>query len=270
MTARRLSAAAVERLADQLGPRDRLIWADLARVGVLTGAQLTRLRFSDLSPSSRDRTRRRVLARLAALDVVATLDRRIGGVRAGSAGLVYSLGLAGQRLEPFLAADHGAEPSARPRRPWTPGATFLAHALDVAELYVQLRERERTGTLTLGEYLTEPATWQPHAFGGYLKPDAYAVLRADGVEDSWWVEVDRATESRPTLRRKLLGYIDYVGSGQLGPGGVVPRVLLTVPHYRRLADAERLVADLPDPATQLITPALFTEAMSHIVRVLRE
>jgi hypothetical protein len=271
MTARRLSSAAIERLVDQLGPRDRLIWSELARVGVLTGAQLTRLRFSDLSPSSRDRTRRRVLARLTALDVTATLDRRIGGVRAGSAGLVYTLGLAGQRLAPFLAADDcEAEPTERPRHPWTPGVAFLAHALDMSELYIQLRECERSGALTLADYAAEPATWQPHALGGYLKPDAYAVLRAGDVEDSWWIEVDRATESLPTLRRKLLGYLDYVNGGQLGPAGVVPRVLLTVPHNKRLADAQQLVDDLPNPASQLIVPALFSGAINHIVRVLRE
>ncbi len=44
------------------------------------------------------RIARRVLARLTELGVLARLERRIGGLRAGSSGYVYYLGPAGQRL----------------------------------------------------------------------------------------------------------------------------------------------------------------------------
>jgi hypothetical protein len=260
----RLTQAGLERLLADLGDRDRAILADLERVRVLTGAQLTRLRFTDLSPFTRERTRRRVLARLAAVGLAAALDRRVGGVRAGSSGLVYTLGAAGQRALPLLGSATRAEPPGRARRPWTPGRLFLAHCLDVSELYVQLREQEPNGTLTLAAFDTEPDTWHPTVYGGHLKPDAYVVVHNGQVEDSYWIEVDRATESLPTLRRKLLAYADFALSGQLGPGDVMPRVLVTVPHEKRLTAVQELITDLPEPATQLVHAVLHTEATKHI------
>jgi hypothetical protein len=263
---RRLRQTAVERLVDQLSDRDRAIVSDLARVRVLTGRQLTRLHFAGLSPDSRDRTRRRVLARLAELGVVTTLTRRIGGVRAGSAGLVFSLDTGGQRLLPLLG--DGAQPD-RPRRPWTPGALFLAHTLDVSELYVGLREQERMQQCALVGYATEPATWWPNGFGGIIKPDAYIQLRTDKVDDTIWCEVDRSTESLPTVRRKLLAYVDFANTGQLGPDRVVPRVLVTVPHERRLTGVLDLIASLPEPAAALIQAVRSEQAATHLVATLR-
>jgi hypothetical protein len=263
---RRLRQAGIERLADQLSDRDRAIIRDLARVRVLTGSQLSRLHFTDLSPSSRDRTRRRVLARLVDLGIVTTLARRTGGARAGSAGLVFALDSAGQRLLPLLG--DGDQPS-RTRRPWTPGALFLAHTLDVSELYVGLREAERTAALELGRFAVEAAAWHPTGFGGVIKADAYMVLRAGEVEDTWWAEVDRATESLPTLRGKLLAYVDFANTGQLGPDGVVPRVLVTAPHEKRLTAIQELITSLPEPAAALIQATLFSQAITHLLEVLR-
>lgn len=272
MTSRRLSRAAAERLPEQLGERDRAIVGDLARVRVLTGDQLTRLHFHELSAKSRDRARRRVLARLAGLDLVTMLERRVGGVRAGSAGLVYALGVAGQHVVPLLDADGDGNPARRPRQPWTPGRVFLAHTLAVAELYVRLVEATRAESFGLGTFLAEPASWTSNGLGGWLKPDAYAVLRAGDVEDSWWIEVDRATESLATLRRKLLAYLDFVNQGQLGPDGVVPRVLITVPNNKpkREIDVRELLVRLPEPADKLFSLTTFDRAVPYIIRVLRE
>lgn len=270
MTAVHLTHAAVERLADQLSERDRAILRDLARVRVLSGDQLTRLHFTDLSESTRDRTRRRVLARLVRLNVAATLDRTIGGVRAGSTGLVYALGVAGQRLVPLLAAEESTAPGKRARRPWTPSSLFLKHTLGVSELYVRLREHERTGILTLARFVVEHAAWMPTGVGGVIKPDASLLVQADDVEDSWVAEVDRAAESLPTLRHKLLSYVDFASTGQLGPDGVTPRVLVTVPPGNRLAAVQDLVAHLPEPATRLLRVVAHEEAAGYITDTLRE
>src|SRR5262245_2204849 len=98
MGERRVTWAAVGQTAEGLGARDWAILTDVARLRVLTGRQIERLHFAQLGGMHRDRTRRRVLERLVALQLLATLERRIGGVRAGSAGLMYVLGPAGQRL----------------------------------------------------------------------------------------------------------------------------------------------------------------------------
>lgn len=266
-------AALVERVSD----RDRLVLLDLARVRVLSGSQLTRLHFAELAPDSRDRTRRRVLARLVERRLAATLERTVGGVRAGSVGHVYSLDVAGQRALPFLAARGGdgdelwvsSQPSNRVRSPATLGSLFLAHALAIAELYVSLREHERARDLALAHFVAEPATWYPDGQGSVIKPDAYARVQAGVVEDCWWIEVDRATESIPALRRQLLAYVDFARRGGVGSDGIMPRVLLTVPHDHRLVAVRAMINDLPSPAAELITPARHDQAVSLVVTTLR-
>ena len=94
---RRITTAHLAALADQLSDRDKAILADLERTRVLTGAQLQRLHFDPINHNSRARDRRRVLQRLTELDLVATLNRRIGGIRAGSAGHIYTLTPAGRK-----------------------------------------------------------------------------------------------------------------------------------------------------------------------------
>jgi hypothetical protein len=48
-----------------------------------------------------------------------------------------------------------------------------------------------------------------------------------------------ATERLPTLERKLRSTFHSADGGQLGPLGVTPRVLLTVPSAVRLAAAKQ-------------------------------
>jgi Replication-relaxation len=265
-TARPATAAYVASLPARLSSRDLAIVRDLGRVRCLTGRQLERLHFHDLAAPNRDRARRRVLNRLISLSVITTLERLIGGVRAGSAGLVYTLDSAGQRLLRLLNGE-GRESA---RRPWTPGALFLNHTLDVAELYVQLREAERTGQLELSRFLAEPACWQRTASLGTLKPDAYALVASGEVEDAWWLEVDRGTESPGTLQRKLRLYLLAAQAGITGPDQILPRVLVTVPNERRLAIVLRITDSLGANAQRLISVSLHERAVPFMVEVLQE
>src|SRR5215470_18611445 len=73
----------VARLAAELSERDRTIIKTVKRLRVVTGEQLERLHFTDLAESSRPVMRRRVLTRLVRLRLLVTLERHIGGVRAG-------------------------------------------------------------------------------------------------------------------------------------------------------------------------------------------
>jgi hypothetical protein len=264
--ARPATAAYVASLIDQLSPRDIAILRDLARVRVLTGRQLERLHFHDLAAPNRDRARRRVLNRLISLSVITTLERSIGGVRAGSAGLVYTLDAAGQRLVRLL----DGEENESARRPWTPGALFLNHTLAVSELYVRLREAERAGQLELSGFLAEPACWQRTASLGTIKPDGYALLAAGEVEDAWWLEVDRGTESPGTLRRKLNLYLLAAQAGVTGPDELLPRVLVTVPNERRLDVVRNVTDSLGANAARLISVSLHETAIPFVAQVLRE
>jgi hypothetical protein len=264
----RITRAAVERIAAGLGERDLAIVADVGRVRVLTGRQVERLHFAELAGAHRDRTRRRVLERLVSLKLLSPLKRRIGGERAGSAGLVFALGPVGQRL---LALQANRSPDERARQPGTPTDRFLSHNLSIAEVYVSLVEARRAGALTLDAFRAEPTCWWRNSEGEWIKPDACAVVSAGDIEDSWAIEVDRATESLPTLKRKLRAYLDLVECGENGPdGGVLPRVLVTVPDERRLHEVRKLVAELPSPAKQLFTVTLDKLAVAKMGEVLRE
>jgi hypothetical protein len=151
-----VTEAQAEAIAVRLSPRDHAVLFDLARVRALSGEQLTRLHFSELAPESRERTRRRVLARLAEHQLVATLGRTVGGVRAGSVGHVYALSIAAQRVLPLLGSEAYPDgPPIRTRAPATPGSLFLGHTLAIAELYVQLREHERADELTVPQFIAE-------------------------------------------------------------------------------------------------------------------
>jgi hypothetical protein len=67
-----------------------------------------------------------------------------------------------------------------------------------------------------------------------LKPDLYAVTASADFEDSWFIEVDRGTESLPTLLRKCSQYEDYRRSGvEQRDRGVFPLALWLVPDERR-------------------------------------
>ena len=102
----------------------------------------------------------------------------------------------------------------------------VRHTLMVSELYTAMAEQARSADAKLVAFAAEAACWWRDGLGNYVKPDAYLVLDGPHGRDHWWVEADLATESLPTIRRKLLNYLSFLERGQLGPGGVVPRVLV--------------------------------------------
>jgi hypothetical protein len=232
---------------------------DVARLRLTTGKQLERLHFAELTGASRSVVRRRVLGRLVRERVLATFERRIGGVRSGSDGLVYNLDTAGQRL---LASDWPV------RRVRPPGERYVRHVLAVGQLYVDLVELARAGSLTLEQFEAEPASWWPDGHGGRLKPDAHVLVASGDYSDHWWVEVDLATEHLPVLKRKLITYFDFYNQGQLGPGEVMPWVLVTVPDAKRYSEIDRLIHQMPLQARELFTVALHNDAARTIMRKL--
>lgn len=246
-------------LGFQLGERDQAIIATLDRVRLATARQLERLHFTDGTPVSNARQTRRALERLVGLRVLTRLERRVGGVRAGSSGFVYALDVAGQRL--VRSPEAG-----RYRSPWTPGAVFVTHVLQVSDLYVQLVEAERRGDLELLEFDAEPRCWRAFAGPGggrlTLKPDAYLRVGVGSYEHAWFVEVDRATESPHTLERKLNLYRRYWGSGrEQARHNLFPLILFLVPHLSRQGVALELCRRQPAESRTLFRVALYEQAL---------
>lgn len=139
MTRRYVTAKRLAHLEETLAPREKAIISTLDRLRVATTEQLRRIHFHDLTPRSAARQTPALLASLAARQVVVRLERQVGGVRAGSRAAVWSLDVAGQKL----ASACGPAGGRKPRRPWTPSLSFLAHRLAVSDCFAGLMEQHQ-------------------------------------------------------------------------------------------------------------------------------
>ncbi|GLZ40934.1 replication-relaxation family protein [Actinokineospora sp. NBRC 105648] len=255
----RVRQAHVDWVVERLTPRDWSILTDLDRLRLLTGSQLERLHFPDLHDRSRSVVRWRVLKRLTDWRVISPLSRRVGGSKRGSAGAAYTLDSVGLRL---IQLQDGIGAHQQVRRSALPGERFLGHILAGSELFVRLVEQARTGAGKLADYRAEPRSWQPDGLGGWLKPDAYIRLVGGGVEDNYFVEIDRATEHISTISRKVTVYLDFYRRGQLGPHGIMPRVLFVAPDGSRRDALKRMIESNPGHLDLFIVETEATAARS--------
>ncbi len=239
-----------------LSERDVEVLRLLLRFRLMTTSQLQRLVMTEGSAYTRARRMRSVLQRLRERGVITQLDRRIGGIRAGSEGTVYRL--SGRGLGELQRRD-GTE---RRRIGGEPGERFVRHVLAVSELYVDLREQTRNGNDELLAFEAEPTSWRTytssHAGRVTLRPDAFARTADGDYEHASFVEVDLATESLATIGRKCRAYVAYWQSGvEQRRLGIFPRVVLVVPHHRRRSKLAAVIDRLPSeqrPIFAVTTP----------------
>ena len=238
MSTTRTSRLAIEQLRERLSPPALAIVADVAELRLMSARQIEALHFppsAGVSAASAARQCRRALHRLVAARVLLRLERRIGGVRAGSAAFIYGLGPVGHRL--------AGAPGARPRR-FEPALAFVEHQLAVSQLVVDARLAARAGRFELVELQAEPTCWRtlPGYGRAVLRPDLLLAVANDDLEYRWFIELDRATHHAPAMRRKARLYETYYRSGvEQATHEVFPRVLWIVPDAAR---AERLHATL--------------------------
>jgi hypothetical protein len=259
-----ISSAQRARLVHALPARYITPLPHLARVRLLTGTQLDQLLAEpDTTAATTARLRRRSMTRLIDLGLVTTLERRVGGARAGSAGHIYTLTPAGYRA---LAVMRGEPHPPRTRPPATPSALFLGHTLAISDIYIQLITTSRDhDDVHLVTFAIEPACWQATGGGGYLKPDAYLRLATATHADCWWLEVDQATESVPRITRKCRDYLDYLTHAGVGPDQVPPRVLFTVPDIGRRNAIEKVIATLSEHSHQMISVVTHIDAAAWLI-----
>lgn len=231
-----VSARGVAQLQGRLSARDLAIIRQVAELRLMSARQIQALHFPAAEHDNEraaTRARQRVLTRLCRERLLSRLERRIGGVRAGSAALVLVLGPVGQRV---LGRDGSR------RRAYEPSWRFFDHTLAISQLVVDVSVAARHGLLDVLEAQAEPRCWRRFAgLGGrlVLRPDAFLALGIGDYELRWFIEVDRSTESLPTVLRKCHLYADYYQSGteQAKHDGVFPRVCWIVPDDVR---AERV------------------------------
>ncbi len=224
-------------MAGRLSSRDRKILEATESARFITTKQLEVLIFTDhASKASAARTSRRVLERLKREHLIDTLERRVGGVRAGSAGYIWHLTTTGARLLAYLAG------SGKPRRFHEPSQRLLDHCLMIGDIHLTLRTGLAPYGIELSNVTFEPDTWRRYSgIGGeprLVRPDLAAVTTVatdEGpVDDYWLLEADRGSEHPPTVIRACQRYLEYFATGiEQARHQVLPRVVWVVPHEER-------------------------------------
>ncbi len=261
-----ISARGVARLHERLSVRDMAIIAQVAELRLMSARQIQAIHFPGSEHDNEQaatRARQRVLERLCRERLLIRLERRIGGVRAGSAGLVLALGPVGQRV----LCVGGSR-----RRSYEPTLRFVDHTLAISQLVVDVSVAARQRLLDVLDTQAEPRCWRE--FSGpdgrrLLRPDAFLALGVGEYELRWFIEVDRASESLPVVVRKCRLYADYYQSGkeQASSGGVFPRVCWIVPDETRAARLHRAIArdhSLPETLFVVVTTASALDILREV------
>jgi len=245
----RVSETALLQLHDELPARRWAILKVVAELRLVTGGQLRRCLYPEPTASAA-RTARRDLAAMHQRGILHRLQRRIGGVRAGSASYVWALGPVGRRL---LELDRGEGLPGRSR--YEPTVGFVTHALAVSQVWVDLHTHLRDPWIGEPEakvdFRVERSAWRAYtdALGGQatLKPDAEVRLGRGDVEDLLWLEVDRATERRRRLHVKCAAVVAYFNTGiEQHRTGVFPlTVWLTTDEQRARVIGEVIAGFAP-------------------------
>lgn len=235
----------------QLSDRDRAVLRSVAAHRFLMTRHLEGMHFTGhATADSGARTARRVLKRLHEHGLLSHLQRRIGGVRAGSAGYVWAIGPVGWRL-----LTTGQSP--RWRR-YEPSLRLLSHYLAIADVHVALIAADgREFELTTVEL--EPTSWRHYLGTGgeqrLIRPDLRVVTNIDAYEDHWFLEVDLGTEHPPTIVAKCRDYLTYAASGaEQREHEVFPRVLWVVQSNDRQVRLKQAISrSRLDPAQFRVT-----------------
>jgi hypothetical protein len=243
----RVSKQRLETISSQLSERDKAVLEAIRKFRYLTTNQIKRLYFKDsASQTAAHRAANRGLVKLQELGLIAALNRRIGGVRAGSASYVWSLGTTGARLLNLNGESSG---NLKRKRCFEPTLRFLEHTLAVSETYVQLTLiLEKHNNVEMLKAELEPDCWKSYVGESgtivYLKPDLYIVTTADDYEDHWFFEIDLATESPSRVIRKCQQYCHYYQSGtEQRNSGVFPLVVWIVLNKKREESLQCHIAD---------------------------
>lgn len=228
-------------LASRLSERDWRILGTVRAFRFLTTRQLARQHFNLTDQNGPiPRTANSALARLRELDLLVNLDRRIGGVRAGSGGHIWQITDRANRL----LAEHFGEGRGPRIRPSEPSTTFLDHTLAVAEVVIAL---QHSGVEVEGLQL-EPECWRTYSGSAgeprTLRPDLGSISHTGGFTDFYFWEVDRATEAPNRVVRKCLQYQQYRATDtEQRAHGVFPAVVWVVPNKRRYVQLRRRLAE---------------------------
>jgi hypothetical protein len=236
----RTTARGLDILRDDLSGRDLAIIGQVADLRLMSARQIEAVHFptaEQRSALSAARLSRRTLERLTVERLLVRLDRRVGGVRAGSSSYIYALGPVGHRLLTLGTP--------RPRSYREPTRLFTEHTLAIGDLVVSLTVAARGGSCQLVSCQSEPRCWRDFSnLSGRttLKPDLFVALGIGDFEDRFFIEIDRGTEHLPTVIRKCRLYDNYYRSGrEQADHGVFPLICVVAPDDERAKQLRRAI-----------------------------
>jgi Replication-relaxation len=259
-----LTAGRLDRIAADMTDLDMAVLGFVATSRLATSKQLVRRFWTDdpKANPARARAGARALKRLTDWRVLDPLPGRArGGVRGGSATLIYAVGPAGSKLLKRRGLHL--------RRLGTPGERFTKHVLACTSVVVDLHAADRSGVLELIEIQQEPTSHRAFlgAWGARLtvRPDLFVRVGVGALEDRWFSEVDLATEHTGTLRAKCERYLAHHRTGtEQQDHGIYPRVLWAVPDVRRAEQIADVLRRLPTPADKLFSICLLDEVVGFL------
>jgi hypothetical protein len=250
----------LEELNQTLSVREKSVLRTLLNCRYLITGQVQRLHFTDsVSELAANRAAHRTMRKLHDLGVTEFIERRVGGIRAGSKSYVWTLTESGVHLL------HLGNPKYSPRkRAFEPSLNFLKHTLEVAETYTQLTEICRRNQLDLVKTELEPVCWRNYTGEdgkpATMKPDMFAVTANREYQDSWLLEVDLGTESPIKVLDKCRRYVFYCKSGiEQKQHGVFPLVVWLVYNANRKSKLQQYIAEcreLSEASKRLFTVIL--------------
>jgi hypothetical protein len=173
----------------------------------------------------------RVLQRLEA-DGLLVRAGRVGGRHAGRSPDIWRLSSQGLRL---LNLRDGLGAVGRIEEP---GRAFVQHYLAIADADLALVEADRQGRFDLLDVILEPRSWRRYLGSGgarlTLKPDLFVRTADPHYLAECFIEIDRETESIPTVLKQCRLYEDYRRTGaEQHRAELFPRVIWAVPDERR-------------------------------------
>ncbi|MDO4902598.1 MAG: replication-relaxation family protein [bacterium] len=217
----------------------------LNRCRYATTRQLVELYFRQNKPKTATRRTNLLTKKLNNLGLIAHLNRRIGGVRAGSGSYVWHITHRG--IKELRKVDESVK--IRLKNRYEPSQNHLKHQLFVTQIFVELNTLHLEGKILLDTFSFEPKCWRSFAtlFSSLtLKPDAFAKLTVGDFEEAYFFEADNATEHLGRIIAKCKQYIAYFNTGiEQRENEIFPLVVWLVPDdKRKLAVLNRIREDL--------------------------
>ncbi len=232
----KLTTAQLDQLRSKLTTTDKRILSFMRNLRYMRTSHVQRLFYpqndSDTLHACKIRTMKN-LNRLMEWGLVARFEKRIGGVRAGSEGIVWHVTEAGARLLVL-----GTELQKQRKRFLEPLPNFMRHTLAITETFVQIVEICRDDPVMKLEHIeVEPICWREYKKGDKtisLRPDLYARMVTGEYLDHLFIEIDLSTESPSAVIEKCRRYHEYYKTGaEQKKWSAFPLVLWIVPDEPR-------------------------------------